>query len=120
MRHGNAGRDGQAVGGSAGVAVLYTDWKNVYLRTPTAKEQLQGEEPLTQSGRMCRKLGIQIIGASSPQAKGRVERSNGTQQDLLVKKLRLCGIKTMPEANRYLRQHYLPAHFSSIILRGHF
>jgi transposase len=89
---------------------LYTDWKNVYLREPTAKERLTGEAPLTQFGRMCRKLGVQIIGASSPQAKGRVERSNGTQQDRLIKKLRLCGIRTMQAANRYLRQHYLPDH----------
>jgi hypothetical protein len=89
---------------------LYTDWKNVYLREPTAKERLSGEEPLTQFGRMCRKLGVKIIGASSPQAKGRVERSNGTQQDRLIKKLRLVGIRTMGEANRYLRQHYLPDH----------
>jgi transposase len=89
---------------------LYTDWKNVYLREPTPKERLAGEEPLTQFGRMCRKLGVQIIGASSPQAKGRVERSNGTQQDRLIKKLRLYGIPTMQAANRYLRQHYLPDH----------
>jgi transposase len=89
---------------------LYTDWKNVYLREPTAKERLTGEEPLTQFGRMCRKLRVQIIGASSPQAKGRVERSNGTQQDRLIKKLRLYRMRTMEEANRYLRQHYLPDH----------
>jgi len=89
---------------------LYTDWKNVYLREPTAKERLRGEAALTQFGRMCRKLGVKIIGASSPQAKGRVERSNGTQQDRLIKKLRLYRIATMPEANRYLRQDYLPDH----------
>lgn len=89
---------------------LYTDWKNVYLREPTAKEQLAGETPLTQFGRMCGKLGVRIVGASSPQAKGRVERSHGTQQDRLIKKLRLYGMRTSEEANRYLRQHYLPDH----------
>lgn len=89
---------------------LYTDWKNVYLREPTAKEQLAGEAPLTQFGRMCGKLGVKIVGASSPQAKGRVERSHGTQQDRLIKKLRLYGIGTIEAANRYLRQHYLPDH----------
>jgi len=89
---------------------LYTDWKNVYLQEPTAKQRLRGEEALTQFGRMCRKLGTKIVGASSPQAKGRVERSNGTQQDRLIKKLRLYGIGTIQEANRYLRQHYLPDH----------
>ena len=87
---------------------LYTDWKKVYLREPTAKEQLRGEEGLTQFGRMCRKLGVKIIGAGSPQAKGRVERSNGTQQDRLIKKLRLYGMGTLQQANAYLRQHYLP------------
>jgi len=89
---------------------LYTDWKNVYLREPTAQERLAGEAPLTQFGRMCRKLGVRIVGASSPQAKGRVERSHGTQQDRLIKKLRLYRIGTMQEANRYLRQRYLPDH----------
>ena len=48
--------------------------------------------PLTQFGRMCASLGIQIIAASSPQAKGRVERNHGTHQDRLVKKLRRLGI----------------------------
>lgn len=89
---------------------LYTDWKNVYLRKPSEAERLSGEAALTQFGRMCQKLGVKIIGASSPQAKGRVERSNGTQQDRLIKKLRLYRVETMEEANRYLRQHYLPDH----------
>jgi transposase len=48
---------------------LYTDWKNVYVRVPTAEEQATGAVPLTQFGRMCASLGIQIIAASSPQAK---------------------------------------------------
>src|SRR3972149_6804600 len=89
---------------------LYTDWKNVYLREPTAEERRTGQAPLTQFGRMCGKLGVRIVGASSPQAKGRVERSHGTQQDRLIKKLRLYRIRTMHEANRYLRQRYLPDH----------
>ena len=89
---------------------LYTDWKNVYVREPNEAERLSGEAPLTQFGRMCWKLGTKIIAANSPQAKGRVERSNGTQQDRLIKKLRLYGISTVGEANRYLRQHYLPDH----------
>jgi hypothetical protein len=89
---------------------LYTDYKNVYLREPTSKELLAGEEGLSEFGRMCRKLEIRIVGASSPQAKGRVERSNGTQQDRFIKKLRLYQILTIEAANRYLRQHYLPDH----------
>jgi hypothetical protein len=67
---------------------LYVDWKNVYKRAPTQREQLRGEEPVTQFGRMCEKLGIAIIAAGSPQAKGRVERNHGTHQDRLIKKMR--------------------------------
>ena len=48
---------------------LYTDWKNVYVRAATAKEILHGKSSLTQFGRMCERLGIKIIAASSPQAK---------------------------------------------------
>lgn len=56
---------------------LYTDWKNVYVRRPTAAEEETGAEPLTQFGRMCAARGIKIIPASSPQAKGRIERNHG-------------------------------------------
>ena len=52
---------------------LYTDWKNVYLRGPTAKKYLDGTPATTQFGRMCERLGIKIIAAGSPEAKGRVE-----------------------------------------------
>ena len=48
---------------------LYVDWKNLYKRGATRREQLRGEEPITQFGRMCAKLGIELIAASSPQAK---------------------------------------------------
>ena len=89
---------------------LYVDWKNLYKRTATVKEQLRGEEPITQFGRMCRKLGIELIAASSPQAKGRIERMHGTHQDRLVKKLRRRGIATYEAANVYLQKEYLPEH----------
>ena len=89
---------------------LYTDWKNVYRRKATAGEQLRGEVPVTQFGRMCEKLGIAIIAASSPQAKGRVERNHGTHQDRLIKKLRRRGIASYQAANQYLEQEYLPQH----------
>lgn len=56
---------------------LYTDWKNVYVREPTAKELVTGEVPRTQFGRMCARLEIRIIAASSPQAKGRVGAVTG-------------------------------------------
>jgi transposase-like protein len=89
---------------------LYTDWKNVYTRAATSAEQLRGEVPVTQFGRMCQKLGIRIIAASSPQAKGRVERNHGTHQDRLIKKLRRKGIGSYEAANQFLENEYLPAH----------
>ena len=89
---------------------LYTDWKNVYVRVPNAEEQVTGAVPLTQFGRMCASLGIQIIAASSPQAKGRVERNHGTHQDRLVKKLRRLRIADPTAANAVLETTYLPEH----------
>jgi transposase len=89
---------------------LYTDWKNVYLREPTEKEQLHGKVPVTQFGRMCGKLDIRIIAANSPQAKGRVERGNGTHQDRLIKKMGRQKIRTHAEANRFLQDGYLADH----------
>jgi len=89
---------------------LYTDWKNVYQRKATPAEQLQGKVPLTQFGRMCQKLGIGIIAASSPQAKGRVERIHGVHQDRLIKKLRRKQIASYQAANEYLEKVYLPEH----------
>jgi len=89
---------------------LYTDWKNVYLRPPNAEERERGEPAVTQFGRMCAKLGIRIIAASSPQAKGRVERAHGTHQDRLVKKLRLAGIADYDRAHAFLEEHYLAEH----------
>lgn len=89
---------------------LYVDWKNVYKRAPTQREQLRGEEPVTQFGRMCEKLGIEILAAGSPQAKGRVERNHGTHQDRLIKKMRRKKIRTHEQANVYLQQEYLPEH----------
>jgi len=91
-------------------AALYVDWKNLYQRVANARERLRGQEPLTQFGRMCARLGIKIIAASSPQAKGRVERMHGTHQDRLVKKLRRKGIDSHEAANVYLRTAYLPEH----------
>lgn len=89
---------------------LYTDWKNVYVRRPTPDEQATGAVPLTQFGRMCAVLGIQIIPASSAQAKGRIERNHGTQQDRLVKKLRRKGIADVAAANAFLEAEYWAEH----------
>jgi transposase len=89
---------------------LYTDWKNVYVREPSAKEQLKGVVPVTQFGRMCQSLDIRIIAANSAQAKGRIERNHGTHQDRLIKKMRLKGIQTYAAANAFLEKDYLPEH----------
>ena len=89
---------------------LYCDGKNVYQRRPTSREAIEGVEPQTQFGRMCAKLGIGIMVASSPQAKGRVERHHGIHQDRLIKKLRLAGISGYEAANRYLQAGYLEEH----------
>lgn len=91
---------------------LYTDWKNVYVREPTEKELLHGKVPVTQFGRMCRKLDIRIIAANSPQAKGRVERGNGTHQDRLIKKMGRKKIRTHEAANEFLQMEYLADHNS--------
>jgi len=66
---------------------LYTDKKNIYVsdRQPTVEEQVAGEEPLTPFGKICQNLGIEIIAANSPQAKGRVERKHGVYQDRFLK-----------------------------------
>ena len=89
---------------------LYTDWKNVYVRPASEADKQAGKAPLTQFGRMCAKLGIGIIAASSPQAKGRVERNHGTHQDRLIKKLRRKNISSYEAANQFLAETYLPEH----------
>src|SRR4051812_23411127 len=70
----------------------------------------RGAAPFTQFGRMCAKLGIGIIPASSPQAKGRIERQHGTHQDRLVKKLRRIGIADVAAANAFLEAAYWADH----------
>jgi hypothetical protein len=88
---------------------LYVDKKNVFVtdRAPTIEEQLRGETPMTHFGRACDKLGIRIICANSPQAKGRVERNHGVYQDRLVKEFRLKGVSTIDRANEFLRGGFI-------------
>ncbi len=88
---------------------LYCDRKNVYLidREPTLEEQLEGKEPLSSFGKACEKLGIEIITARSPQAKGRVERRHGVFQDRFVKELRLQDINSIEEANKVLANGFV-------------
>jgi transposase len=88
---------------------LYCDRKNVYItdREPTLEEQLEGIEPMTAFGKACEKLGIEMITAYSPQAKGRVERRHGVFQDRFVKELRLQGISGIDLANDVLEGGFL-------------
>jgi transposase-like protein len=88
---------------------LYVDRDSIYRepRQPTTQEALAGEEPLTQFGRAMKELGVQLICAHSPQAKGRVERRHGLLQDRLVKEMRLQGIADIAAANAYLAKTFL-------------
>lgn len=88
---------------------LYTDHKNLYVvdRQPTKDEQLAGRPALSAFGKACHTLGIQIIPAASPQAKGRIERRHGVLQDRLVKEMRLRGIKDLAAANGFLTSEFL-------------
>lgn len=90
-------------------AAIYVDRKNVYIGEPKAraKAREQGEEHYTQFGRACARLGIEIIPAYSPQAKGRVERSHGVYQDRLVKELRLGKICRIEAANQLLANGFV-------------
>ena len=88
---------------------LYVDKDSIYTvnnRQASGAEILANREPQTQFGRAMKELGVEIILANSPQAKGRVERVHGTHQDRLVKLMRLAGISTMEQANAYLEDHY--------------
>lgn len=90
---------------------LYCDRKNAFVldSEPSIEDQLAGRQPESPFQRACRRLGIELILAHSPQAKGRVERNHGVYQDRFVKELRLAGIHSIEQANRYLAETYLPA-----------
>lgn len=88
---------------------VYLDKHQTYRsnREQTIEEELNGIRPLTQYAKAVEELGIKVIHAHSPQAKGRIERAFRTFQDRLVKEMRLRGISTIDEANRFL-ERYLP------------
>lgn len=90
---------------------LYVDRDSIYRceRVETVEEQETGRTPMTQFGRAMKVLGVELIMAHSPQAKGRVERRHGLLQDRLVKELRLAGIKDLNKANEFLEEEFLPA-----------
>jgi transposase len=90
---------------SSGVPLsLYSDRHTIFHspREPTIIEQLANQRPLTQFGRAMEELGVSLVKAYSPQAKGRIERQWGVFQDRLVVELRLSGARTLAEANRAL------------------
>ena len=78
------------------------------VHTPTSGSAPDRRRP-TQVGRALAQLGIEHILGYSPQARGRSERVNRTLQGRLINELRLAGIRTVPAANRYLRERFLPA-----------
>jgi len=88
---------------------VYADQHTIFQSPsqPSVDQELSGELPRTQFGRLVDELGIQLIAARSPQAKGRIERLWGTLQDRLVKELRKAGANDLQSANRVLAA-YLP------------
>jgi transposase len=85
---------------------LYSDRGSHFWLTPKAGGKVDPHR-LTQVGRALRELGVQMIPAYSPQARGRSERNFGTWQGRLPQELRLRGIRTLEAANRFLREHYI-------------
>lgn len=88
---------------------LYTDRGSHYWRTPEAGGKVD-KDNLTQVGRAMQQLGIEMIPAYSPEARGRSERMFGTLQNRLPQELRSQGITTMDSANRYLKEVFIPEH----------
>ncbi len=97
---------------------VYADKHSTYKSPaePTLTEQLAGQAPMSQFERVLSELGIEMIHAHSPQAKGRVERLFKTFQDRLIKEMRLAGIATIEEANRFLAR-YLPIYNRRFAIR---
>ena len=90
---------------------IYMDKHTTYKSPaePSIEVEIIGTMPLSEFGRALTELGVKIIHAHSPQAKGRIERLFNTLQDRLVKEMTLRGINTIEEANKYL-DSYLSAH----------
>lgn len=88
---------------------LYVDRGSHYWHTPKAGGKVDKANP-TQFHRALKQLGIELIAAYSPQARGRSERMFKTLQDRLVKELALAGVTDMDDANRFLKEVYIPMH----------
>ncbi len=85
---------------------FYTDYGSVF----SVNTNNPDREKITQFERALKELDIEIIHARSPQAKGRVERSNKTHQDRLIKEMRLKNISTIEDANKFLKDYYMHKH----------
>jgi hypothetical protein len=106
---------------------VYLDRHTTYKSNakPTVEDNLNNTRPLSQFERALEEIGVRVIHANSPQAKGRIERLFGTLQDRLIKEMRiqvcLCecrqGIKTKEEANKFLKG-YLPSHNKKYSLKS--
>jgi len=98
---------------------VYLDKHTTYKSTKklSLEDQLNNLEPLSEVARAFKELGVEVIHANSPQAKGRIERQFRTFQDRLIKEMRLKGIKTIEEANRFLR-YYLSIYNKRFSLRA--
>ena len=98
---------------------VYLDKHTTYKSTakPTIEEDLQGVTPMSQFERAMKDLGVEVIHAHSLQAKGRIERLFGTLQDRLVKEMRLRGMCTIEQANRFV-QAYLPIYNRKFAVRA--
>jgi transposase len=95
---------------------FYSDRGTHYWHTPEAGGKVDKNNP-TQFGRALKQLGVEMIAAYSPQARGRSERMFSTHQNRLVKELALYNITTMAEANRYIEENYLPAYNQEFMCR---
>jgi len=87
---------------------VYLDQHTTYKSSGKAslEEELAGIGPLSEFERALKELGVEVIHAHSPQAKGRIERFFGTLQDRLVKEMRLRGIQSIEEANLFLEEYW--------------
>jgi len=85
---------------------LYTDRASHFFETPKAGAKVD-HATLTQVGRAMKELGVQMIPAYSPEARGRGERNFGTWQGRLPQELRVRGINTVEQANHFLQEHYV-------------
>ena len=96
---------------------LYVDRGSHYFYTPKAGEKVD-KNNLTQVGRALMQLGIEMIPAYSPQARGRSERMFGTLQNRLPQELRLYNINTMEEANNFLSDNFIKKHNSTFMVKA--